>query len=193
MFLVSRRLADQAVLAEQKAVVRGVDDDGVAELAGASERADDVTDKIVDRLERLQRRAIAQGELVPVLLLEVRRLQGFVAQVPFIEGAPGGEWDIGEGGLVFRRRDGVGALRVGGLRRDVKKERLRRPLLILDEADRPRRKHVGGIVAGARAEIEDSPVLVDLVIKISHARPSECVPEIPAAAPSRTDCRRSVL
>jgi len=53
--LVSEELAaDQAVLAEEEAVVGGEEDVGVAQAVQLTERVDDLFDAVVDRAQRLE-------------------------------------------------------------------------------------------------------------------------------------------
>ena len=53
--LVGEELAaDQPVLAEEEAVVRGEDDVGVAQPPDAAQRVDDLPDAVVDRAQRLE-------------------------------------------------------------------------------------------------------------------------------------------
>src|SRR5207342_242972 len=75
--LIGRGLADQAVVAEQEAVVGGINQHRIVELVGVPQRIDHGGDEIVDRLKRLKLGAVVELEILLGLEADARSLQRF--------------------------------------------------------------------------------------------------------------------
>ena len=120
--LIGGRLSDQPVLAIEEAIVGGIDDEGVVELASLLQRIDHRLDEIVDRL---------QGLKLGAIVLRQSRLRDAVDGRSFLTNR---KLHVLQGSRVLRRGNRTLALHMHRLRREIEEEGLRLVPLLGDEA-----------------------------------------------------------